>query len=161
LSYNSLLYNTSWMDEIWDCAVSEDVPIDVGEAMLSAGGLEWREQCLALGRLAVILFRIGKRDVAGLMALLGLSQDNPRGCYEIGMEFFYEEDFIASVRWSEMCLHSVPDWDYAFLAMHSLAAAYHKAGLLKMADVWARKAVEKAPFFEPSRTFLLPAGVVV
>jgi hypothetical protein len=72
------------------------------------------------------------------------------------MQYYIEGDFVNSVMWSEACLRAVPDWPYAFLAMHSIAAAYHKAGLTRMADTWARSAVAAAPFFEPARSYLMP-----
>jgi hypothetical protein len=81
---------------------------------------------------------------------------NARRYYEMGMECFYQGDYINSVIWSERCLNDAPDWAYSFLAMHSIAAAYHHAGLLVMADMWARRTIQTAPFFELTRSFLLP-----
>ena len=80
---------------------------------------------------------------------------NPRWYYELGMEYYHKGDYINSVVCSERCLHEDPDWPYSFLAMHSIAAAYHRAGLFIMADWWARRTVQKAPFFEKTRSFFL------
>lgn len=105
--------------------------------------------------MAATLFSSGRREEAYEMALEGLSQGNPRGCYELGMLLYAEGDFISAVIWNEKCLNEAPDWPYGFLAMHSIAACYHKAGVPKMADFWARIVLERAPFFQPSQGFLL------
>ena len=107
------------------------------------------------------LFRAGNRDLAERVAMHGLIvKGNPRGCYELGMLFYWEGDYIHSVLWNEWCLQEVPDWPYSFLAMHSIAASYHKAGYFKMADQWARSALGNAPYFEPARSFLMHSLVV-
>ena len=79
---------------------------------------------------------------------------NPRWYYENGMASYYDGDYISAVLWNETCLREAPDWPYGFLAMHNIAATYHKAGLLKMADLWARKTYEMAPFFDAVRCFI-------
>ena len=79
---------------------------------------------------------------------------NPRWYYENGMASYYDGDYISAVLWNETCLREAPDWPYGFLAMHNIAATYHKAGLLKMADQWARKTYEMAPFFDAVRCFI-------
>lgn len=105
--------------------------------------------------MAYALFAAGNEAAAMDFALQQLAERKPRGSYELGMIMFHKGDFIKAVAWNELCLQEFPDWTYSFLAMHSIAASYHKAGVLSMADTWARLALDHAPFFEPSRTFLL------
>lgn len=109
--------------------------------------------------LAASMFRGNGHSPAIRNAMDWLDKRNPRGCYELGMKCYHQGDFINAVLWSELCLTEVPDWPYSFLAMHSIAASYHKAGLLQMADHWARKSVSTAPFFEPPRSFIIVRNV--